>query len=254
MVDGVGNRLSTLAKRRAFLRGAIASAGVVALGGGLYYWLSRQSSRKIAKRCGVRFADLAQYSPNLIVNGRTLVAHLEDLCSSHLPAEKNRLAPVQWGGLTCLHASYQGRILEDLAKSELLVSALTPIEGKNGKVKLSADERQARRKERLSRAERAVPYLVKAIELSPLSYHLYDKLIRVYGCLSRYQDIAKLLDGAQQSVARETAELNQQSPPTPVTARRLKQLESAKKEFENRVAVVAARKELAETRRKLGIG
>lgn len=255
IVGGVGDRVSALAKRRAFLRGAIASAGVVALGGGVFYWLSRQSNQKIAKRCGLRSSDFNISSSNwVVVNSRTRVVHHEDICSAHLPAEKNRVALAQVGGDLCLHASYQGRILEDLVKYELPIQAPASVEGKNAKVKLSPAERQARHKKSLSEAERAVPYLVKAIELNPLGYHLYDKLIRVYGRLSRYQDIAQLLDGAQQSVARETAELKQQSPPTPVAVRRLKHLARAQKEFESRVAAVASRRKYAEAMRKLRTG
>jgi hypothetical protein len=223
-----------------------------------------------------------------VVNSRTRVVHDEDICSAHLPAEKNRIALNKLGTEVCVHASVQGRILEDLARNELsilasilgedesskvtrsgryLISihktahaasgmsniALSRDKGKNSRVELSKDERQARHKQMLDMAGRAVPYLVKAIELNPLGYHLYDKLIRVYGRLSRYQDIAKLLDGAQQAVARETAELNQQSPPTPVGERRLKQLERAKKEFEIRVAAVK-RKEREAAMRKLRSG
>jgi hypothetical protein len=277
IVGGVGDRVSALTKRRAFLRGAVASAGVLALGGGVIYWLTRQSNQKIAKHCGLRSSELGiNSSGRMVVNSRTRVVHHEFFCSAHLPVEKNRIALDKSGAGLCFHALYHIRILEMLARWELDISAATSglysyntavtrknrevklsnseVKPSNSEVKLSKDERQARHKERLSEAERAAPYLVKAIELNPLSYHLYDKLIRVYGRLSRYQDIAKLLDGAQQAVARETAELKQQTPPTPAAVRRLKQLARAKKEFESQAAAVASRKKYAEAMRKFRTG
>ncbi|HEV2801622.1 MAG TPA: hypothetical protein VGW12_14045 [Pyrinomonadaceae bacterium] len=220
-------RPGTSVNRRVVLGGILATFGLAATGG-LLYLLLREKKVKV-RHFGLPATD-ATISPhirNLVLHDRKLVLHHSEICSKHLPIHKHRARDVESRSDGHLHSACQLRILEKLAK-DALHNLPTDYDPEDRKAKRAAFDKQA---------ELALPYLEKAVLLSPFSYHLYDKLIGLYGRLRRYDAIKNLLEQARQNVERELAALNSK-PKGRGRARGEKQLKRAQQEFETRLVRV----------------
>jgi tetratricopeptide (TPR) repeat protein len=155
--------------RRAFLGGFIA---VLIAGAAYYFGLLR--THRSAKSCAFESDSvlLKGYEQDFVGNRRTKILHHRVACQNHLPRNKNRSIGDVLPNLFCPHATYRSSILEQLA------------------IRDSAKERY----------ESAIAHLERAIKLSPFSYHLYDRLIGLYGRVRQYDKIDILLQEALQSV------------------------------------------------------
>ena len=156
-----------------------------------------------------------------VQNRKTLVAHHPDVCAHHLPKESNRRQALRSAPL---HRGREALFLERLATYD--------------------DDGSE------------VAYLQRAIAHSPLSIHLYDKLVRAYGRKKQYDQIEPLFDHAIHHVERELEMLRAVTAsgkrtknwrdPSP----RATELNKALRIFKGRKAQVPATREWAEARRR----
>jgi tetratricopeptide (TPR) repeat protein len=201
--------------RRAFL--AIAITGLIA-GAAYYFGLRRTSER--SNNCALKFdsTSLKGYEQDLVTNLRTRVLHHRVACQNHLPRPQNSLRYEASLSSVCLHASSTARILEQLAIGDALHH----------------------------RHESAVAYLRQAIDMSPLSYHLYDRLIGLYGRLRQYDEIEKLL---QQGLLRvQTMKEQTRALKKPASLQAQKRMQRAEEEFNLRYGTYNDRKQLSSKR------
>ncbi len=108
---------------------------------------------------------IVKYNKNLITNKKTGTIHLKNVSSGEFPSKKWETKKID----LIKNMPYSGsarRIYEEIAAEA--------IAQKNDLIAIEA-------------------YLL-AISISPLSYHLYDKLTRIYGRKKEYTNIAKLYD------------------------------------------------------------
>jgi hypothetical protein len=108
-------------------------------------------------------------------NSETQTLHHTGACRDHLPAPARRVAFGEGTTSYCVHRGKRVTIHETVAEQHL----------QNGEY------------------EAAINSLRLAIAASPLSFHLYDKLIRIHGRLRQYDAIQSLLTDAQQFVSRQ---------------------------------------------------
>ena len=130
----------------------------VAWSSGTTLFRSYQKRRKIF---------IVKYNESLITNKKTGTIHLKSVSSGELPSKKWETKKIN----LVKNKPYSGsarRIYEALAVEAIIQ--------KNDLIAIEA-------------------YLL-AINSSPLSYHLYDKLTRIYGRKKEYTNIAKLYDNA----------------------------------------------------------
>lgn len=133
-------------------------------------------AQQIRELFGTRPAPLAQ-------NMRTHVVHGTLACKHHLP--KHRERELQSNGIP--HRGWEPWILYGAAKD---LEAQLREEWKASK---PPDRIEATQK-RAENFKEVIELLLLAIAQRPWSYHLHDRLIRVYGGLKRYNDIRILLD------------------------------------------------------------
>jgi len=201
--------------RRAFLGGSL----IFFIAGAAYYFGFRGGRQRV-KRCTPE-ADpilLQDYKQDFVTNRRTRILHHSIACRNHLPRLKNResnLAPNQF----CLHKSYASRIWEETAARDVLNERYEP----------------------------AIAHLRKAIEMSPFSYHLYDRLIGLYGRLRQYDEIGTLLQGTLQRVRiqEQNISLKQRR-----AFRAQKQMERAEKEFQVRYQTYSLRRTKSSSKKR----
>jgi len=108
-------------------------------------------------------SELRIRSDELVTNVASGVIHHRRLCAGHLPSQRHRARVTDTIQTGAIHQSMSASILEELAKD--------------------ANDN-----------EQATIYLKHAIEQSPASLRLYDRLVRIYGRQRRYQQIHKLLE------------------------------------------------------------
>ena len=123
------------------------------------------------------------------------IIHHVDVCADHLPADHNRTNVIAGERV---HVSYQARIFEEFGK-QAQKRMLSAVEERR-KDKFSRDKFT---ESGLAQAELAIAYFKKAIDVSPLSIHLYDRLRRVYGSLERYDEIQKLFSDGLSRIKRD---------------------------------------------------
>lgn len=138
------------------------AAGLVFLG---FFWSSGSSLFSVYHNGRKTFT--IRHNKSLVTNNKTGTIHLKNVSSGALPSTKwvsNKINLVR-------NKPYSGsarRIYEAIAVEALIQ--------KNDFIATEA-------------------YLL-AINVSPLSYHLYDKLTRIYGRKKEYSDIAKMYESA----------------------------------------------------------
>jgi hypothetical protein len=205
--------------RRAFV-GLSALAVLSVASGGILYLLRRRVVKKGQRPYSVPVSQLgldAERNP-WIVHKRTNVVHYVGLCSKHLPFKYNQLENTVAPTNLLIHSGYTLRILEDLAKRTL------PQPGQE---------------------EHAISLLKQAIALSPLSFHYYDRLVKIYGVLRRYEEIKPLLGNGLKQVDLKLVEINKFED-SPQKTKSLDRLKRAQKGFQLRIKQVNYRKQRAE--------
>ncbi len=155
--------------RRAFLGSSI----TILIAGTAYYFGLRNTSKR-AKICTTESGStfFKGYEKDFISNRRTRTLHHRIACRNHLPCPNNWVQDDVSSNLYCLHASYGWRIFDQLATRDVANKDYEP----------------------------AIAHLQRAIELSPFCYHLYDRLIGLYGRLKQHDKIEILLQVALQRV------------------------------------------------------
>ena len=113
------------------------------------------------------------YNDNLIANKKTGTIHLKGISYGELPSKEWETKEIS----LVKNRPYSGS--ERIIYEQIGIEALTQ---KNDTIAIEA-------------------YLL-AISFSPLSYHLYDKLTRIYGRKKEYTNIAKLYDNALINISK----------------------------------------------------
>lgn len=194
--------------RRRYIFGIVAG-GLLAIG--TYFLVSHRAKRR-APPCRVTLEPSLPvgHSNDFVVNKKNQVVHHALSCKRHLPSRKNR-GKLTSSGTICLHAGDGVRIIEQVALRNITDKQF----------------------------DLAIKNLLSAINLAPHSFHLYDKLIGLYGRLKLYGEIDKLLQQAV-SAAKQV-----QIHPKGATKRTVIKLEKnrqrAIREFELRSAACVAK-------------
>jgi hypothetical protein len=167
-----------------------------------------------------------------VQNKRTRVVHYEPICAHHLPhfrnAEKvaNSNKGVHASCKVAILAALGHRLDRDVSRGEIEKDAALAAEG-----------------------QLAIQYLVKVIQLSPLSLPLYDKLARTYGLFKSFDKILPLYQGGlAQAKTQKSFVLN--LPDSPRKEKKLKMLRRVEKEFQSRIERTEARKIKVEKAKK----
>ena len=164
------------------------------------------------------------------------VIHHADVCSDHLPADHNRMKNIEGQRV---HVGYQARIFEALgvqARNDML----TAIQEK----RTDGFNRDKFSEAGLAQGEMAIAYFKKAIDVSPLSIHLYDRLRRVYGSLERYDEIQKLYSDGLNRIKRDAVIAKATG-----SARRQASLRRAEQALSSRLKTTKSRAERAKKRK-----
>lgn len=195
--------------RRVFLGGFI----TVLIAGAAYYFGLRGIYKR-TKSCTSESDStlLNGYKQDFVGNQRTRILHHRVACRNHLPRLNNRSKADGLPNLFCSHASYRWSILEQLATRD------------------TANQRY----------ETAIAHLKRAVDIAPFSYHLYDRLIGLYGRVQQYDKIDILLQEALQHV-REVKQQNM-SLKQPMSLRTEIWMQRAEKEFKLRYQTYNNRK------------
>lgn len=121
------------------------------------------------------------FLPNnqLVVNKKTGVIHHREICKNHLPLEENLITRVSLKSKLKFHKSFKISILSRVSNE------------------ISVDD--------------AIELLLVAIQSSPTSVHLYDKLIKLYGQLKRYDSIHLMLANVEQQLYMESKDLDKKT-------------------------------------------
>jgi hypothetical protein len=159
-----------------------------------------------------------------IQNKRTRVVHYEPICERHLPLGRHqeKVADPNKG----VHASCRVAILAAL--------------GHRLKRDVSRDEIE-KNPTLAAEGQLAIKYLVRAIQLSPLSLPLYDKLARTYGLFKSFDNILPLYRGGLTQATTQKS-LFLKLPDSPRKEKKLKMLRRVEKEFQSRIERTEARK------------
>ena len=119
-------------------------------------------------------------------------------------AEKDQSGAVNCRVLRCMRA-VEVRILDDMG-TEGNSQMLARRRQQDGPARIVLDSNQ------VNYGKRSVGYYLKAIELSPLSMHLYDRLAKVYGTLEYYDMIQPLYVAGLDKVQAQIAEIDKAKP------------------------------------------
>jgi len=209
-----------VAARRGFNRRAFLVISITGLITGAAYYFGFRRASQPSNKCAFEFdsTPLKSYEQDFVTNLRTRVLHHRLVCQKHLPRPQNRLRYEASLSSVCLHASSTSRILEQLAVRDASHHRYEP----------------------------AVANLKQAIDRSPLSYHLYDRLIGLYGRLRQYDEIEKLLKIALLRVKNMKEQMT--SLKKPASLRAQKRMQRAQKEFSLRYRTYNDRKQQASNR------
>ena len=165
-VKGIKNKINP--SKRTFVK------GVGALSISLIIWSSLQV-KPIKDNIKKALYYFLPQGRHLVVNSKSGVIHHREICSEHLPLEKNRTSKPSLKLNAKFHASRK-------------VSILTKItEGVS--------------------AEDAIEILLLATEDHPTSVHIYDKLVRLLGKLKRYESIHLVLEHAENNLKRSSSQM-----------------------------------------------
>lgn len=208
VLENTGKSYYLKTSRRTFLYLGILTFLTIATGSTVL--LLRKTKNKNLKRPQYRGSEFGANpgSADWIVNQHTRVIHHAKTCRNHLPSQKTRVSLGKAQTDSHIHSGCEIRIWEEVA------------------TKILFDERSNE-----FDIERAIGYLGKAIDMSPLSYHLYDRLIGVYGRLCRYNEITSLLEGKLKWVRLEIEKLGKAQKIPATSKKELKRLQLAEKQF-----------------------
>lgn len=115
-------------------------------------------------------------SNQLVINKNTGVVHHEIFCKNHLPKEKNRTSNRKISANIKFHESKKIQILNKISQDISI--------------------------------EDSIQVLLLAVENNPTSVHLYDKLIKLFGTIKRYESIHLLLNDAEINITNKINTLN----------------------------------------------
>ncbi|MCD4668730.1 MAG: hypothetical protein K8R44_09170, partial [Sulfurimonas sp.] len=110
-------------------------------------------------------------SNQLVINKNTGVVHHEIFCKNHLPKEKNRKLDKKISPNVKFHESKKIQILNKISQNISI--------------------------------EDSIQVLLLAVENNPTSVHLYDKLIKLFGTIKRYESIHLLLNTAERDISNK---------------------------------------------------
>ena len=198
--------------RRDWLRAALALVtGVGAILSGIVIWRLRDSPPG-ARPCPVTLGRGSNElsSANIVVNARTHVLHHTSACRHPLPRDINRVKKPSDLPDVGVHRTHEASVFEALAGDAFANT----------------------------RDDEAISHLKRGLAISPLRFHLYDRLVRVYGRRKQYDEIFKEL----QAGLREAERLASSNAITRTD------LQRARQEFEARLAGAAARRSRAQQR------
>ena len=156
----------TTISRRTFLIVGTLTTGVVfwAL---IHFRLTEKKLKNIYNR-------LFQVDKGLIINKKTGIIHHKNICSDHLPIDKNVSdSNYHYSKIRC-HKSKKVPILDLIAQTRS--------------------------------AEAAIEILLLAAEGNPTSVHIYDKLIKLLGKIKRYESIYLLLRNVEDELRQALSE------------------------------------------------
>lgn len=143
-------------------------------------------------------------SNKLVINKNTGVVHHEIFCKNHLPKEKNRKLDNKISSKVKFHESKKIQILNNISQNISI--------------------------------EDSIQVLLLAVENNPTSVHLYDKLIKLFGTIKRYESIHLLLNDAEISISNKIITLNNRTKEYKRYNKALKHIQSQKN-----IALVKAR-------------
>lgn len=169
--------------RRDFLR--FSAAGALLTGAGASFYGTAAQAGEPAPETDRVPCDAAGF----VANARNGVIHHVTTCKDHLPVDRS--LPSQ--------LAKPGRRHEKVAAA-LLAAAQSAIErGERAASQVLAEGGTPEEAKRQRRIEdlKAIGLLNEAIAVRPFCYHLYDKLIRVYGRQKQYDDIRVVLARAK---------------------------------------------------------
>ena len=163
-----------------------------------------------------------------VQNKRTRIVHYEPICARHLPHNRHqeKVANPNKG----VHASCRVAILTALGHR---------LDRDVSRKDIEKDAELA------AQGQLAIQYLVKVIQLSPLSLPLYDKLARTYGLFKSFDKILPLYQGGL-AQAKTQKSFVSNLPDSPRKEKKLKMLRRVEKEFQSRIERTEARKTKAE--------
>jgi hypothetical protein len=241
--------------RRHFV--GLAALGIAGLVACVVFRCFRKESVSKAKRLQVSNFYPAISPDELIQNKRTNVIHFESCCNKHLPAAKNRLSSITPENVG-VHGGCEVRIFAQLGAAAMIERERVQSQLRRAEYFLVPEDERDRvtlmlerlRLSGLTEGPLAVFCFNKAIALSPLSWHLYDRLARVYATLEQYSEIQPLFERGLSEVKQKMHKLAA-AKKTPGTKRQLRVLVRAQEEFAARIERTKTRdKDFGDERRK----
>lgn len=168
--DNINNLNSSknMLSRRKFILGS-ALFGII----GIYNLFRVEFFEKNIKK--ILFLFLPN-SNQLVVNKNTGVIHHKKFCKNHLPKEQNSLENIRISPKIKFHTSKKIQILNHISED------------------ISVED--------------SIQVLLLAVENNPTSVHLYDKLIKLFGKIKRYESIHLLLSDAQRQLLDKISSSN----------------------------------------------
>lgn len=160
--------LKTVFSRRKFLIGGTAIVGIS-------IW-NIFNTPFIARKIKTFMFLFLPNSNQLIINKNTGVIHHEIFCKNHLPKEKNRKLDKKLSPYVKFHESKKIQILNKISQDISI--------------------------------EDSIQVLLLAVENNPTSVHLYDKLIKLFGTIKRYESIHLLLNNAETNIISKIGTLS----------------------------------------------
>jgi hypothetical protein len=202
--------------KREFL---VAVVGILAAGS--TYWLVSSFAGKRKRQRAPMPSSVRVDDERFVLNGRTRVLHHAKVCRGHLPVDTHAVPLDASSGIPYIHAGYSARILDEFARSAAF----------------RGDE------------QAAAAAWISAIEASPASIHLYDRLVGLYGRLKQYDRIEPLLLQAIQNFQQMKQQAS--TAPKPSAARMVKRAERSERALQSRLEAYKHRRQRAEARNSI---
>jgi len=231
-------------------RTAAAAIGIGLAGYAGFRWYRGRSHGALRRK---KLLTAAQIEVPMVENVKTHVAHHREVCGRHLPEEDNQVTAAS---TSSVHRGWEAPILYAVAndidrhvisKWTIARAPATPPGAKPASapavkvIPKRTPEREAElaeiRAKEAGELRPAIEMLQRAIALQPLSYHMHDKLVVIYGRLHEFDAIHRLLDTA----VRQAQDLLQKTPKSRVAAKAIRELEKRRKNAKLREQAAAQR-------------